>query len=43
MSSLGLTQLGGIVHAGVAFTPSNENSHLGYFRGNVDFGSPGEQ
>src|SRR4029450_3211751 len=31
------TQLGGIVHAGVAFTPSNANSPLGYFRGNVDF------
>ena len=31
------TPLGGIVHEGVAFTPANENSHLGYFRGNVDF------
>ncbi len=31
------TQLGGIVHAGVAFTPANANSHLGYVRGNVDF------
>jgi hypothetical protein len=27
---------GGIVHEGVAFTPSNENSRLGYFRGNTE-------
>jgi hypothetical protein len=25
-----------IVHEGVAFTPSNENNRLGYFRGNVE-------
>src|SRR5215470_16843211 len=30
------TQHGGIVHEGVAFTPSNANSPLGYLRGNVD-------
>jgi hypothetical protein len=24
-------------HEGVAFTPSNENSRFGYFRGNVTF------
>src|SRR5262245_50971648 len=31
------TQLGGIVHAGVACTPANANSPLGYCRGNGDF------
>src|SRR5215471_13100565 len=30
------TQRGGIVHEGVAFTSSNENSPLGYCRGKVD-------
>jgi hypothetical protein len=29
------TSCGGIIHEGVAFTPSNANSRLGYFRGNV--------
>src|SRR5262249_35755032 len=31
-----ITQLGGIVHAGVACTPAHENGHRGYVRGNVD-------
>ena len=31
------TKSDGIVHEGVAFTPSKENSRLAYFRGNVFF------
>jgi hypothetical protein len=31
---------GRIVHEAIAFTPSNENSRFGYFRGNVVLARP---